>query len=274
MNKYPQSEFIHEAKTRIQNLDWQRAKQIDTIETYKKFISRYPRSEVNPYAKDRILALEWDKTKQLDTIEAYQVFLQKYPQSEFASGAKRKIDSKKQEKAWGEVNSMDATSLHGYLETFPDGQHADEAKIYLSMHNKIAAIKNNQEKPDFVIPFQQFGERWESWKKSKPEKGILGIFVGKTDFGLSKGVFRAMGGGKTSFGVYLDAYGTPAAPTGEGSIIAFQTNGLKLEYIGSIIFETPGDEAIYFGVVHGVGLVHLHGEGKVTMPDGTEAELK
>lgn len=63
-------------------------------------------------------------------------------------------------------------------------------------------------------------------------------------------------------------------PTGDGSILAIETAGLKHRYIGDIIFESEKEGALYFGVINDKGLVHIHGKGKLKMPDGKEIELK
>lgn len=174
-----------------------------------------------------------------------------------------------EEKAWNEVNGMEPTSLKNFLEVFPDGKYVDEAKLYLSLHNKIDAIRSKREKPTFVIPFPKLGERWEEWKKRRPDKDAVGIFFRKTDLGVTMSISSLLGSGTISF----DSYQTPITPTGDGSIVAFRTGGLKLVYIGSIIIECAGEEVMYFGVIHGVGLVHLHGKGKVIMPDSKEVQL-
>ena len=63
-------------------------------------------------------------------------------------------------------------------------------------------------------------------------------------------------------------------PTGDGSIIAFRTNGLWLVYLGHILFKTPTDCSLYFGVVEGKGLVYLMGTGEVVLPDGQIIKLE
>ena len=64
------------------------------------------------------------------------------------------------------------------------------------------------------------------------------------------------------------------SPTGNGSVIGFRTGGLKFELFKGIIFETPGNEPMYFGVIKGKGLVHLKGEGKVALPDRKTIDVK
>jgi len=168
--------------------------------------------------------------------------------------------------AWAKLEEMDAASLEQFLKEFPEGQHAGEAKLYLSLHNKMAAIRAKKAKPSFVIPFEKLGQRWEGWKQRRPEKSAVGVYCN----GSTIGIFAALG----CMTISMDWSSMPITPTGDGSVLAIKTYGVKFSYINSIVFQTAGgEEPMYFGVVHGVGLVHLHGKGKVIMPDGKEYQL-
>jgi hypothetical protein len=175
-------------------------------------------------------------------------------------------DSDREKAAWNKVDQMDPKALEKFLVEFPDGKYAKDAKFDQSLHKKIDSIRAGKEKFGFVIPFEQLGQRWEDWKKRMPEKGALGIYRDENGAGM----FRAMGAATMS----SDYSGLLILPTGDGSILAVQTAGLKYSYINDIVFESGKDETLYFGVVSGKGLVHLHGKGKVTMPDKKETVLK
>lgn len=179
--------------------------------------------------------------------------------------AKHKQDAEAQ--AWAKVEEMEATSLEQFLKAFPEGQHAAEAKLYLSLHNKMAAIRAKKAKPAFVIPFEKLGQRWEGWKQRRPEKSAAGVYCN----GSTIGIFAALG----CMTISMDWSSIPITPTGDGSILALKTYGVKFSYINDIVFQSAAGEdgILYFGVVHGVGLVHLHGKGKVIMPDGKEFQL-
>lgn len=167
--------------------------------------------------------------------------------------------------AWMNVEEMEAASLEQFLKEFPNGQHAGEAKLYLSLHNKMAAIRAKKQKPTFVIPFEKLGQRWEGWKQRRPEKSAVGVYRNSSTIGI----FAALG----CMTISMDWSSIPITPTGDGSILALKTYGLPFSYINNIVFQggSGEDDILYFGVVHGVGLVHLHGKGKVIMPDGREA---
>jgi len=180
--------------------------------------------------------------------------------------SKHKQDA--EEQAWAKVEEMEAESLEQFLKAFPNGEHAGEAKLYLSLHTKMAAIRAKKAKPAFVIPFEKLGQRWEGWKQRRPEKSAVGVYCN----GSTIGIFAALG----CMTISMDWSSMPITPTGDGSVLALKTYGLPFSYINGIVFQSAGgaDSVLYFGVVHGVGLVHLHGKGKVIMPDGKEYQLQ
>jgi hypothetical protein len=183
-----------------------------------------------------------------------------------------------QQTAWEEVDSLDTKSLQQFLKKFPDGGLATDAKLALELQKKISAIKTGKSKDSFIITFDVLGERWKGWQKRNPDKGVVGYFAEKGPQSTELGWFSpaALSGGKTGGRgtISFDEYGVLTSPTGDGSVIAFRTSGLKFELFEGIVFETPGDDPMYFGVVEGKGLVHLKGVGKVSLPDGKTIDLK
>ncbi len=168
--------------------------------------------------------------------------------------------------AWQKVQCLDTASLQVFLTAFPDGAKAGDAKLYLALVARLAEIKANRAKSSLVIPFDALGDRWQEWKKRLPERGGVGYFATAS----SAGIFMLPG----CHGISMDARGMPITPTGDGSIAAFRTEGQKLQYLNSISMQSAAGDILHFGVIDGVGLVHLRGKGNVTMPDGKEVELQ
>jgi len=166
--------------------------------------------------------------------------------------------------AWQQVNGMDRTDLTSFLRDFPTGEHAEKARLYLSLQERIASIRDRNEEPEFVIFFGEFGERWQAWEARRPDQGSVGIFLKKTDTGATLGIFSPVGG-PTTFS--FDEYGIPVIPTGDGSLVAIRTNGLQFEWVDGLSIQTPGDNPLYFGVLGDVGLTYLHGQGTVYVSD-------
>lgn len=180
------------------------------------------------------------------------------------------------DQAWEQVDSTDTASLETYLKGFPTGTHAEEAKLAMALQAKLAAIRAGKQTVGFSIPFDVLGARWESWKRRNPEKGVIGYFAAKGDKMATMGWFRPLTGGKTPGRnvMSFDEVGMMVSPTGDGSIIAFMTEGLKYEVFRGVTVETPAAEPMFFAVLERRGLVHLKGTGKVTLPDGKVSELK
>lgn len=175
-----------------------------------------------------------------------------------------------EEQAWREIQCLDSQSLQEFLTAFPEGTYANDAELYLSLFQEIADIKSGLKEPSFVIPFDTLGDRWQDWKQRLPDKGAVGYYAAKESGNIVLGAsFLFPGCGVISF----DAYGTLVTPTGDGSVVTFKTNGLEFEYLNSIVIESSGEEILYFAIIENVGLVHLHGRGMVTMPDGSETEF-
>ncbi len=175
--------------------------------------------------------------------------------------------------AWSKVDALKKASLERYLKEFPKGTHSDEATRYLAMHKKMSDVKEGKAKLTSGITEEQLGSTWKAWKKQYPYVESCGVFVKKTDSGTTMGTFDPVGGGATPSGMAFDENQNPMLPTGDGSIVGMKTGGIKMHYLG-LVFETPDEQAMIFGVVENVGLVHLGGVGKVTLADGKVIEFK
>ncbi|MBN2269873.1 MAG: LysM peptidoglycan-binding domain-containing protein [Sedimentisphaerales bacterium] len=180
-------------------------------------------------------------------------------------------------KAWEEVDSLSKQSLEDFLEKFPDGELAEQAEVAVELQDKLSSIREGKFKDSFTISLELLGERWKNWQKLNPNKGVVGYYVKKGEKFNTLGWFSPspLSGGRTPGRgtISFDNPGILTSPTGDGSLIAFRTGGLKFELFNRIVFETPGDEPMYFAVIEGKGLVHIYGEGKVTTPDGKETVL-
>jgi hypothetical protein len=183
-----------------------------------------------------------------------------------------------EQRAWDEVDSLNKQSVQDFLKNFPDGEKAKQAKVALELQYKVISIKEGKSEGDVTISFAMLGKQWKAWQKRNSNKGALGYFVKQGDKSKSLGWFPPgpLSGGKTGAKKTFpfDERGLLISPTGDGSIIAFRTEGSKFELFKGIVFETPGNEPMYFGVIKGKGLVHLKGEGKITLPNGMTINVK
>ena len=78
---------------------WAEVSEIDSISSYKKFMTRFPKSKLSKLAKVKIDEREldfeaWDEAKRIDTKEAFQNYLDEQPFGLFLDVAKAKMQSK------------------------------------------------------------------------------------------------------------------------------------------------------------------------------------
>jgi hypothetical protein len=169
------------------------------------------------------------------------------------------------ETAYDKVNSLDPQSLQDYLRQFPAGQHSQNAKDALELQTLVKKIKGGSIDPDLVIPFQSIGGAG-GW--ALPGKaGFTGYVIQRQGRDTTSGItWEPFDGGQTPGRdvISFDSNGNPAVADTDGSIIAFTTNGIELGYYGGVKFETPGAAPAFFGVIKGLGFVHLKGAVRVT----------
>ncbi|HOS97028.1 MAG TPA: hypothetical protein PLR71_00215 [Deltaproteobacteria bacterium] len=180
--------------------------------------------------------------------------------------------------AWKQVNSLDVQSLQSFVKQFPQGEQTGHAKEALALLERFSAIRQGRQTETVLVSAEELGQTWKDWHKMCPDTGVIGYFVRKGDRSDTLGWFTPgpFSGGKTPArqSYSFDKRGVLTSPTGDGSIIAFRTGGLRFELYGGLAFETPGSDPVYFGVWKDRGLVHLGGAGRVTLPNGKSVELK
>jgi hypothetical protein len=72
---------------------WKDANSINTIAAYREFLSRYPKGELADEARSKIESLELQKAKDTNTIRGYESFLRRYPKGELADEARASLQS-------------------------------------------------------------------------------------------------------------------------------------------------------------------------------------
>ena len=95
-NKYPESEYMQDVSKRIADLPfWLEAKEKNTIESYKKYISESTyqiyKQGADAAIKDLTIKQAYDDAVATNTIKAFEQFRSKYPGSEYDKQASNKI---------------------------------------------------------------------------------------------------------------------------------------------------------------------------------------
>jgi outer membrane protein assembly factor BamD (BamD/ComL family) len=105
--------------------DWEKTKNINTIEAYQSFLSNYPKSRFKIQAKTNLLKLGWEKAKSIHTVDAFQEFLTQHPNSNEARQARAQIDRL----SWTTAENINTSeSYSDYLLQIKNGIFDAEAK--------------------------------------------------------------------------------------------------------------------------------------------------
>lgn len=122
--------------------DWEKAKNVGTVEAYKNFLVNHPRSTEATWARDRLEQLsadvDWKRAKSINTSAAYKEFLKNHPESKsyyksksrhyYQAKAKLK-ESEAIDRAW--QRAISSTGYEEFAKKYPDDPRAQEAKVYI-----------------------------------------------------------------------------------------------------------------------------------------------
>jgi cell division septation protein DedD len=80
-----------------QQSDWQKARGVNSIDSFEQFLKKYPDSEFTAQAQARVKELyeerDWQKARDADTPAAYQEFLKAYSEGKWAEEARIRIEN-------------------------------------------------------------------------------------------------------------------------------------------------------------------------------------
>ena len=82
VEKHPNTEFMQEAKGKIEKLEWERAISKNTISSYHNFSKKYPESFLLTEAKDSIAKLEFENVIKSDNKDSLLTYLSVHPSSD------------------------------------------------------------------------------------------------------------------------------------------------------------------------------------------------
>jgi outer membrane protein assembly factor BamD (BamD/ComL family) len=135
LKNHPESEYISDAKVRIEELEWQKTKTENSYKAYKKFLRHYPQSKHAEEAKEEV---EWEIAHSKDTIEAYKYFLDMYPHGKYAEEAGNNIETQ----VWETSKNLNTNeSYRFYLKQYPNGRFIRDAEKVIQLKKRIADCK-------------------------------------------------------------------------------------------------------------------------------------
>ena len=114
---------------------YQDACKADTISALKDFISKYPNSEYVSDAKKRIEDYNlWQKAKEQNTISAYNDYLSQSSVLVYKNDAKAAITTVRSEIDWNNCKAgNDEDKLDSFIQTYPASKYVNQAKYYLNI---------------------------------------------------------------------------------------------------------------------------------------------
>ena len=124
ISKYPNSEYVSNAKSRIEDYNlWQKAKEQNTITAYNSYLSQSSILAYKDDAKDGITTIqseiEWNNCKASNDEEKLNSFIQTYSSSKYVSQAKYRLNILKGERYYASNNY---TLAYTYLNDANDFQ--------------------------------------------------------------------------------------------------------------------------------------------------------
>ncbi|MFN3588581.1 MAG: tetratricopeptide repeat protein [Spirosomataceae bacterium] len=144
LNTYPYGKYRVEVQ-------WAKAKLLNTISGYTEFITLNPFSTLANDARTRLAAFEEgsiEKARKSNSIVAFQEYLSNYPSGIYVKEARQKVGEIKEEEAFKLAQSTNTVAAYErYLASFPTGKYALDVqniieKVYLEAGNTYFLQKN------------------------------------------------------------------------------------------------------------------------------------
>jgi hypothetical protein len=159
------------------------------------------------------------------------------------------------------ANSTEITASVDFKETKKNAQiiFSDFQKNIPSLKNLMATKKDSKQK---IITEKQLGLTWKSWQEDGI-KGIYGVFCEKSGDNFTNSF-------DTDYAFSIER-GVFSKPTQEGSIIYYSNHGcdeLSDILIDNLKIKVPNGSTVYFGILQGIGLIHLSGKAQLELSNG------
>ncbi|HJP39593.1 MAG: SPOR domain-containing protein [Gammaproteobacteria bacterium] len=117
--------------------DWNLATRDDSQNAYLEFMAKHPNSEFVAQARIRIDELKviraWERAEFKKTLTAYQAFNDKYADSEYAATAKQRIHRIQRDEHWERIlEDTNKAAVEIFVKTYPEAPQIPEAQLMLT----------------------------------------------------------------------------------------------------------------------------------------------
>lgn len=128
--KYPRGKYLDEAKLKLAQLEFKKAKQENTVAAYEDFIEKTSDTELINEANSQIARIreeeaDYDKIKETKSIDEIISFQAKYPNSRFKPETNRQLEELRLENALSDGSSK---ALNDFILRYPNSQYARQVK--------------------------------------------------------------------------------------------------------------------------------------------------
>lgn len=154
--KYPEGKYTNNCREYIDTLDYEAAKNIHTMESYKTYLEQQPRGRFYSMVYIVIDDMAYDKVKGINTIKEYERYVKAYPNGQHKAEANAKIDELYYERAQKE-NFED--SYQDYISRFPAGRFKLDALENIEMLVYRKALKDSS-----IIGINKYLDRYPNGK--------------------------------------------------------------------------------------------------------------
>jgi hypothetical protein len=113
---------------------WKDAESINTVTAYEDFLRWYPSGELADKARTKLEALYLQKAKDTNTIEAYEMFLKRYPQSKFANEARLSLENLKSQLKAVENAARSVLPSEAKVEVTSVSRYPQKPDLVISAH--------------------------------------------------------------------------------------------------------------------------------------------
>ncbi len=216
---------------------WQAAEGAQTAESYLAYSARYPSGRYSALAQTRANKLkndmqaqaeakDWERARSAHSEPAYNDYLSRYPSGRYADLAKvgqtrlqreaadqkqqetarqqreqREAAQREEQEAWQKAEAAtDSATVQRYLDRYPSGPHAEQARSQLAAVKKAEAelrpgkvFKDCADCPEMVVlpagSFQMGSNDGDADEKPVHSVSIRGFAMGKTE--VTRGQFGA-----------------------------------------------------------------------------------
>jgi len=117
IDRYPEAKEVADAKRRLNEMAWQKAKKENTIAAYSQFIRINKEAPQLDSAKVLLQDLEYNKALVINTDAAFLKFINKYPNSEQA----KSLETKREKLAFDKARAFDVLNVYqAFINDFPE----------------------------------------------------------------------------------------------------------------------------------------------------------